>query len=56
MIYLAKGTGTYSEADGVNLLNGQTLIGAGEALTITADRRRQPGHASFRPARRRPSW
>ena len=34
VIYLATGTGTYSGADGINLLNGQQLIGAGEALTI----------------------
>ena len=34
-IYLRDGTGTYTEADGFNLLNNQTVIGQGENLTIT---------------------
>ena len=33
-IYLREGTGTYSEADGINLLNNQILIGQGENLVI----------------------
>ena len=33
-IYLREGTGTYSEADGINLLNDQILIGQGENLVI----------------------
>src|SRR5262245_31535413 len=33
-IYLRQGTGTYSEADGINLANGQTLIGAGQDLVV----------------------
>lgn len=36
-IYLREGTGTYSEADGINLLDGQTLIGAGQDLVIGAE-------------------
>ena len=32
-VYLHFGSGTYSEADGVNLNNGQSLIGQGSALT-----------------------
>jgi VCBS repeat-containing protein len=34
IIYLREGTGTYAEADGINLLDGQTLIGGGEDLVI----------------------
>src|SRR5262249_17696715 len=33
-IYLRQGTGTYSGADGINLANGQTLIGAGQDLVV----------------------
>ena len=33
-IYLREGTGTYSEADGINLLNNQVLIGQGENLIV----------------------
>ncbi|HEX4736218.1 MAG TPA: Ig-like domain-containing protein [Allosphingosinicella sp.] len=33
-IYLRGGTGTYTEADGIHLLNGQTLVGGGEDLVI----------------------
>jgi VCBS repeat-containing protein len=33
-VYLRHGTGTYAEADGINLTNGQTLIGGGEDLVI----------------------
>ena len=33
-IYLRFGTGTYSEADGINLANGQTLIGQGQNLVV----------------------
>ena len=33
-IYLREGTGTYSESDGINLLNDQILIGQGENLVI----------------------
>ena len=33
-IYLREGTGTYTEADGINLANGQTLIGAGQNLVV----------------------
>ena len=29
-VYLRSGTGTYAEADGINLLNGQTLIGVAD--------------------------
>nr|WP_294813579.1 Ig-like domain-containing protein [uncultured Sphingomonas sp.] len=36
-IYLREGTGTYSEADGINLLNGQTLVGGGQDLVIGAE-------------------
>lgn len=36
-IYLGEGTGTYAEADGINLLNGQTLVGGGQDLVIGAD-------------------
>jgi hypothetical protein len=34
-VYLKTGTGTYSEADGINLKNGQTLVGQGDGLTFT---------------------
>jgi hypothetical protein len=34
-IYLKTGTGTYSETDGIHLLNGQQLIGGGDGLTFT---------------------
>jgi hypothetical protein len=53
-IYLRFGTGTYSEADGINLATGQTLIGQG-----------QNRHCRLHPAgqcrgalhdRRRPDW
>jgi VCBS repeat-containing protein len=33
-IYLRGGTGTYAEADGIHLLNGQTLVGGGEDLVV----------------------
>ncbi len=33
-IYLREGTGIYAEADGINLLDGQTLIGGGQDLVI----------------------
>jgi uncharacterized repeat protein (TIGR01451 family) len=33
-IYLRVGTGTYSEANGINLANGQTLIGQGQNLVV----------------------
>ena len=33
-IYLRGGTGTYTEADGIHLLNGQTLVGGGEDLVV----------------------
>jgi VCBS repeat-containing protein len=33
-VYLREGTGTYAEADGLNLLDGQTVIGGGEDLII----------------------
>ena len=33
-IYLRFGTGTYSEADGINLATGQTLIGQGQNLVV----------------------
>jgi hypothetical protein len=33
-IYLKTGTGTYSETDGIHLLNGQQLVGAGDGLTF----------------------
>lgn len=33
-IYLRGGTGTYAEADGIHLLDGQTLVGGGEDLVI----------------------
>ena len=33
-IYLRHGTGTYSEANGINLANGQTLIGQGQNLVV----------------------
>jgi VCBS repeat-containing protein len=33
LVYLHFGSGTYSEADGVNLNSGQSLIGQGSALT-----------------------
>jgi hypothetical protein len=33
-IYLKTGTGIYSEADGIHLLNGQQLVGAGDGLTF----------------------
>ncbi|NIJ21870.1 VCBS repeat-containing protein [Sphingomonas naasensis] len=36
-VYLREGTGTYSEADGINLLNGQTLVGGGQDLVIGAE-------------------
>ena len=36
-IYLREGTGTYSEADGINLLDGQTLVGGGQDLVIGAE-------------------
>ncbi|MDB5694183.1 MAG: hypothetical protein JWO81_3246, partial [Alphaproteobacteria bacterium] len=34
IVYLRTGTGTYAEADGIHLLNGQTLVGGGEDLVI----------------------
>jgi VCBS repeat-containing protein len=33
-VYLRAGTGTYAEGDGINLLNGQTLIGGGQDLVV----------------------
>ncbi|TGX52810.1 tandem-95 repeat protein [Sphingomonas gei] len=36
-IYLREGTGTYAEADGINLLSGQTLVGGGQDLVIGGD-------------------
>ncbi|MDQ4087766.1 MAG: hypothetical protein M3177_07140, partial [Pseudomonadota bacterium] len=36
-IYLRQGTGTYSEADGINLMSGQTLIGGGQDLVVGGD-------------------
>ncbi|WP_158298981.1 beta strand repeat-containing protein [Sphingomonas psychrotolerans] len=36
-IYLREGTGTYAEADGINLLDGQTLVGGGQDLVIGAE-------------------
>src|SRR5262245_36501359 len=33
-IYLRHGTGTYSEANGINLANGQTLVGQGQNLVV----------------------
>ena len=33
-VYLRFGTGTYSEADGINLATGQTLIGQGQNLVV----------------------
>ncbi|MDV3457701.1 Ig-like domain-containing protein [Sphingomonas sp. HF-S4] len=33
-VYLRQGTGTYAEADGINLLDGQTLVGGGQDLVI----------------------
>ena len=35
IIYLAQGTGTYSATTGITLLNGQQLVGAGDALVVT---------------------
>jgi hypothetical protein len=34
VVYLRFGTGTYTEADGINLANGQTLIGQGQDLVV----------------------
>ncbi len=34
-IYLKTGTGIYSETDGIHLLNGQQLVGGGDALSFT---------------------
>ncbi|MGZ8349987.1 MAG: beta strand repeat-containing protein, partial [Allosphingosinicella sp.] len=36
-IYLREGLGTYAEADGINLLDGQVLVGGGEDLVAGAD-------------------
>ncbi|AQR74218.1 S-layer family protein [Sphingomonas sp. LM7] len=36
-VYLREGTGTYAEADGINLLDGQTLVGGGQDLVIGAE-------------------
>jgi len=33
-VYLRHGTGTYSEANGINLANGQTLVGQGQNLVV----------------------
>lgn len=33
-IFLREGTGTYAEADGLNLLDGQTVIGQGQDLIV----------------------
>jgi VCBS repeat-containing protein len=33
-VYLRGGTGTYTEADGIHLLDGQTLVGGGEDLVV----------------------
>jgi VCBS repeat-containing protein len=45
-VYLRGGTGTYTEADGVHLLNGQTLVGGGEDLVVGAT---TIEHAGTRP-------
>jgi len=45
-IYLRGGTGTYTEADGIHLLNGQTLVGGGEDLVLGAT---TIEHAGTRP-------
>ena len=34
-IYLKTGSGVYSEADGIHLLNGQQLVGGGDSLSFT---------------------
>src|SRR5262245_4029649 len=34
IVYLRHGTGTYEESDGINLLDGQTLIGQGQDLVV----------------------
>jgi large repetitive protein len=34
-IYLKTGTGVYSEADGIHLLNSQQLVGGGDSLSFT---------------------
>ena len=36
-VYLREGTGTYAEADGINLTAGQTLIGGGQDLIVGGD-------------------
>ena len=46
-VYLHSGSGTYSEADGINLNNGQTLLGQGVDLTYTT--------SASAPAARTPS-
>ncbi|HEY0044057.1 MAG TPA: hypothetical protein VGB62_05855, partial [Allosphingosinicella sp.] len=33
-VYLRTGTGTYAEADGINLLSGQKLVGGGQDLVV----------------------
>src|SRR5262249_55564079 len=35
IVYLEKGTGTYTEADGIHLTNGQILLGQGDDLSYT---------------------
>jgi VCBS repeat-containing protein len=45
-VYLRTGTGTYAEPDGINLRNGQTLIGGGEDLIIAGN---TIEHAGVRP-------
>ncbi|WP_162806225.1 beta strand repeat-containing protein [Sphingosinicella terrae] len=36
-VYLREGLGTYAEADGINLLDGQVLVGGGQDLVIGGD-------------------
>ena len=47
IVYLRGGTGTYTEADGIHLLNGQTLVGGGEDLIVGAT---TIEHAGTRPS------
>ena len=36
-VYLREGLGTYAEADGINLLDGQVLVGGGQDLIVGGD-------------------
>lgn len=36
LVYLLNGTGTYAEADGINLLDGQSLVGIGQPVIIAS--------------------